>query len=53
MTILIGILCEDGAIIASDGVASYNLANNIPFVGLSNVKTHVIDNNLRALWSIK
>ena len=45
MTILVGILCTNGVVIASDGMASMNLGTT-PFVGHSNLKTHVIDNKV-------
>lgn len=41
LTILVGILCEDGVVVASDGMVSTNLGT-IPFVGFSNIKTHLI-----------
>lgn len=47
MTILVGILCEDGAIVASDGMCSMNLGPT-PFVGMSNTKTHIINNRIIA-----
>ena len=45
MTILVGILCEDGAVVASDGMCSMNLGPT-PFVGMSNLKIHIIDEQL-------
>jgi hypothetical protein len=45
MTILVGILCKDGAVIASDGMASQNLGTT-PFVATNNLKTHIIDEKL-------
>lgn len=41
MTIIVGILCSDGCILASDGMASNNLGT-IPFVGIQNTKIHKI-----------
>lgn len=45
MTILVGILCQDGAVIAADSMASHNLGTT-PFVGINNLKIHSIDNKL-------
>jgi 20S proteasome alpha/beta subunit len=45
MTLLVGILCEDGIVVASDGMMSRNLGVT-PFVGISNIKTHIIDSQL-------
>ena len=45
MTILIGILCEDGAVIAADGMASQHLGTT-PFIGVDNLKIHSIEEKL-------
>ena len=45
MTILVGILCQDGVVIAADGMASQNLGTT-PFVGISNLKVHPINDDL-------
>ena len=45
MTILVGILCEDGAVIAADGMASQNLGQT-PFVGVNNLKVHCLHDTL-------
>lgn len=45
MTIIVGILCQDGCIVASDGMASNNLGTT-PFVGIQNNKIHKIENDL-------
>jgi hypothetical protein len=44
MTILVGILCDEGIVIGSDGMAS--LGDVGSFVGLGNIKTHVVLNKL-------
>jgi hypothetical protein len=48
MTIIVGTLCQDGVIIAADGLASNNLSNNTPFVGIENLKVEEIKNTIIA-----
>jgi hypothetical protein len=45
MTIIVGILCNKGCVIASDGMASNNLGTT-PFVGIENTKIHLVKNEL-------
>ena len=43
MTISLGILCKDGIVLASDGMASFNFGNT-NFVGIDNLKIHIVKN---------
>lgn len=45
MTIIVGVLCSDGIVIAADGMASNNLGST-SFVGINNLKTEIIQNKL-------
>jgi hypothetical protein len=48
MTISLGILCKNGVVLASDGMASLNLqfssGESYNFMGLDNLKVHIVNN---------
>jgi hypothetical protein len=41
----IALRCTDGVVIAADGMCSHNIQNS-DFVGVDNLKTHIIDNKI-------
>ena len=46
MTIVVGALCSDGVVIASDGMLSMGYPGQPAFAGFDNLKTHIISDKL-------
>ena len=46
MTIVVGALCANGVVIASDGMLTMGYPGQLPFAGFDNLKTHIINGKL-------